>query len=74
MPNGFPALRHDPSKDPQYIIRSYKSSSSSQPRYTDSNSQPAEGQKLSKYQYPTERGPSLKKKSNPKVDGQYEKI
>ncbi len=56
MPNGFPAFRHDPTTAPRYIIRSSPSSSDSQPRYQDSASKPAESTKLSKYQYPTERG------------------
>ncbi|KAL2053616.1 hypothetical protein ABVK25_006269 [Lepraria finkii] len=73
MPNGFPAFRHDPSTAPKYIIRTSNSSSNSHPRYTDSASLPAEGQKLSKYQYPTEREPKLKK-SSPKVEGQFEKL
>lgn len=56
MPGGFPAFRHDPTTAPQYIIRSSNSTSNSQPRYRDSPSQPTESAKLSKYQYPTERG------------------
>lgn len=64
MPAGFPNFRHDPTTAPHYIQRSSPSSASStsqttsqsQQRYRDSASQPAEGVKLSKYQYPTERG------------------
>ena len=56
MPNGFPNFRHDPTTEPRYVIKTNKSASQSQPRYTDSISQPTEGPKLSKYQYPTERG------------------
>ncbi|KAK0507652.1 hypothetical protein JMJ35_009541 [Cladonia borealis] len=74
MPNGFPNFRHDPNTEPRYVIKTNKTSSQSQPRYTDSISQPTEGPKLSKYQYPTEREPKPKKKSNPKVEGQFEKL
>ena len=71
MPLGFPNFRHDPTTQPRYIVRPNPSSSSSsstsststtsdpsqqQQRYRDSTSKPKEGVKLSKYQYPTERG------------------
>ena len=66
MPNGFPNFRHDPNTEPRYVIKTTKTSSQSQPRYTDSISQPTAGPKLSKYQYPTERG-----KARWSLDTQY---
>jgi len=56
MPSGFAAFRHDPTTAPRYIDRSSTSTSEQSQRYRDSASGPKEGAKLSKYQYPTERG------------------
>ena len=56
MPNGFPAFRHDPTKTPRYTVQTANTSSETASRYTDSPQQTSEPAKLSKYQYPTERG------------------
>lgn len=56
MPSGFPAFRFDPTAPLPSFQKSKPSTSEQTQRYRDSPSEPKEGVKLSKYQYPTERG------------------
>lgn len=56
MPSGFPAFRFDPTAPLPSFQKLKPSTSEQTQRYRDSPTEPKEGVKLSKYQYPTERG------------------